>query len=295
VENNDFRIADATKSSLSPRVRFGLWFKGRAQHVRARLNYCEGDLGGCVIINTGKCPAGFLETCETVLRPYSEGDNQAYQNVSFRSGTIGWDSSNYADGDAVYNNTVYRPRYDGVNAAPRPGEGRSRAENSVFNNIIVADARDPVGNYYGYLRWVSNTDSDGICTQSFIDHNLYFPVSATKHANFSANGHVSSSLSDWQAYLTENCTNPEVRETHSRVVDPLFVDALSGDFRLQADSPARTGGRGGPWPTALGAYVTGDEVVGCTFSELCHAKGYRLPPESEAPAKVRSVVRIDAR
>lgn len=41
--------------------------------------------------------------------------------------------------------------------------------------------------------------------------------------------------------------------------DPRFVNAASGDYRLQAGSPARTAGVGG---VPVGCYQTGDEIIG---------------------------------
>lgn len=295
IENNDFRLEDPSRSCMSPKMRFGLWFKGRSQHSRVRFNYCTGDIGSCISFNTGKCPAGFEETCDPPFRPYSDGDNRAYQNVSNRSGSIGWDSNNFCDSDLIYNNTIYRPLYDGVTASPSTGPTRSRANNSVFNNLIVSRQGDSLGGYTGYVRWASTSDDDGICTQAYIDHNVYFPVDPEKRANFTANRHFASTLEQWRAYLTENCPNGNIHENHSRVVDPLFVDAEAGDFHLSATSPARNGGRGAGWPVVVGAYISGDETIGCRFDPRCSSNGAPDPPSSVTPPKVQGVCRTDAR
>ncbi len=54
-------------------------------------------------------------------------------------------------------------------------------------------------------------------------------------------------------------------DLHSIVSDPLFVSAGGtnpGDYKLLVNTPARTGGRGGVYATVLGAYITGDELIG---------------------------------
>jgi hypothetical protein len=295
IQNNDFRLHDPSKSCLDPKVRFGLWFKGRSELSRVRYNYCNGGIGGCVVFNTGKCPAGFTETCDPSFRPYSAGDNRAYQNVSDKSGSIGWDSNNFCDSDMVFNNTIYRPLYDGITASPSPGPGRSRANNSVFNNIVASRAEDRLGNYVGYLRWVSATDADGICTQEIIDFNMYHPVDPTKPANFSTNGKASSTLQAWQSFLAAKCLKTSLHEAHSRAIDPQFVDPERGDFHLQPTSPALHGGRGDVWPSVVGAYVTGTEVIGCTFDPMCHSSGDAPPPMTDPPHTVKGVHRMDAR
>ncbi len=295
VENNDFRLEDPSRSCVSPKMRFGLWFKGRSEYSRVRFNYCTGDMGACISFNTGKCPAGFEETCDPGFRPYSAGDNRAYQNVSNRSGSIGWDSNNFCDGDMLYNNTIYRPLNDGITAAPVTGPTRSRANNSMFNNLIVSRTGDSLGGYTGYLRWASTTDADGICTQAYLDHNMYYPVDPKKSANFTANKNHSSTLEQWRSILAANCSSENVRESHSRVVDPLFVDPEAGDFHLSSTSPARAGGRGGSWPVAVGAYVDGSEVIGCRFDPRCKANGAPDPKPPVTPPKVLGVIRTDAR
>ena len=53
-------------------------------------------------------------------------------------------------------------------------------------------------------------------------------------------------------------------------VDPRFVDAVNGDFRLQPESPARTlardvlnlTGQGTDAVIPAGAYISGEEVIG---------------------------------
>jgi hypothetical protein len=295
IESNDFRLEDPSRSCMSPKMRFGLWFKGRAEYSRVRFNYCTGDIGACISFNTGKCPAGFESTCDPTFLPYSAGDNRAYQNISSRSGSIGWDSNNFFDSDMVYNNTIYRPLYDGITASPSTGPTRSRANSSIFNNIILSKSSDLLGGYYGYLRWASTTDADGICTQAYIDHNVYYPVDPMKRANFTANRHFSSTLEEWRSLLGTSCANEQVRENHSRVLDPLFVNPEAGDFHLATTSPARTGGRGGSWPIVAGAYVDGTEVIGCRFDPRCSANGAPDPPPQIAPAKVQGVCRTDSR
>jgi hypothetical protein len=95
-----------------------------------------------------------------------------------------------------------------------------------------------------------------------------------------------STLAAWKAHLA-----PLDKERQSTIEDPLFVSASRNDFRLQASSPARFGGRGGEWPSVRGAYVSGNESIGCSIDPRCHAYPTDGPVGPPAPM---NVVRADS-
>lgn len=293
IENNDFIIEDYTKlydRAGDPDMRFAVWMKGISGYSEIRYNYCTGEFGGCYIVNTGKCPDGL--TCSGQSAYDSAGQNAMHHNISDRGGSIGWDSNNWSDGDYAYNNTIYRPwgSNGGISISPSTADStRGRVNHSIFNNLIVSQVGDTLGGYYGYLYLQpSYGQADQVaCLQSVIDYNMYYPVDAAKSANFRSNTVTKSSLSDWNTWLTANCANTATRETNSRTDDPGFADAAGHDFSITGGSPAASGGRGGSYPSYIGALdPDGTNVVGCTFHPKCSSYN-----ASSAPAPVSGPVR----
>jgi hypothetical protein len=310
VENNDFIVADQTKVAETPQVglRYAAWTKGRAQYAELRYNYCEGPMGSCMAVNTGACPnrpeydgppeCGLTYPecqCGDATGPESLGHNTIHHNVSYLSGGFGWEGVNYSQYDEVYNNTLVDPiRASGT---IKSGEATYRGSDdlSVFNNIYSVNLTvyPTFGTYEGFIFWRGyyGHNYDGICTNTYMDNNMYWG------ANLSApdNWHVfstlepdnsSATLTAWKSWLAATCpSNPNVRETSSRYLDPLFVNKVAKDFRLQALSPARTGGRGVGYPSYLGAIdPAGGTTIGCTFDPQCY--GY-VAPATNTRTKVR--------
>jgi hypothetical protein len=81
------------------------------------------------------------------------------------------------------------------------------------------------------------------------DHNWYFNAGAAPTA--ALNGAIHSGLAAWRT--------ASGRDASSVASDPQFVNAAAKDYRLKPTSPARTASStAGP----VGAYLTGDEVIG---------------------------------
>ena len=99
---------------------------------------------------------------------------------------------------------------------------------------------------------------------TFLDYNFYYQITRYKKSETNY-----ATLANWRTALG-GCPGAG-RECASTTDDPLFVDAGEYDYRLQAESPARTVGRtitaihGSDGETIpAGAYITGDEVIGPT-------------------------------
>ncbi len=287
IENNDF-IYKKTGDPRKP--RFAVWLKGRNERAVIRFNYAYGDFGSSFAINGDMCSAPTTYCANT--KPTGVAQNKIYQNVSDRSGGIGFDSATFGENDLIYNNTIYKPLNDAFHAAA----GNNKLVNEqVFNNIVYGDSRTDPG-YYAYVRWDGQAapTGSGVCGQSYFDNNVYYPVGANRR-NFANLQDQAVTFADWQKLLASRCSNTNVRESRSRRVDPLFVNAANRDFRLASNSPARSGGRGSGFPSVVGAYVTGSEVIGCTYASDCSASGRGVNSIDEQPTDVQGLIRADAR
>jgi hypothetical protein len=133
----------------------------------------------------------------------------------------------------IFNNTIYNPA---------PDDGiyiRSLVNTEVFNNIISGSSP--------FLRYYTGE------FPSYSDYNLFFG-SGNWNLNYTTNY---STLDLWTAATGF--------DANSIATDPLFVNtggANPVDYKLQANSPARTFGRSGNYATVMGAYITGNEIIG---------------------------------
>lgn len=155
----------------------------------------------------------------------------------------------------IINNTFYNCR-TGVNISNNLIDNA----NHLVQNNIVQDSRDYAVNFAGA---VSNLSSSRI----HFKHNLYY-----NNARFAIVYTSNHSFSSWRSTFGQDSAQPASIESN-----PLFVNASNGDFRLQSASPALGAGidyldlnRNGSTsdPVTLGAYVTGDEVIGRTSGGL---------------------------
>ena len=172
----------------------------------------------------------------------------AVQNVIRTSGSgfafIGYDT--YSPNNIVMaNNTLYDNEAGFFFKPDAAGYHNIRIYNNLVSNSNVSMQAEDISNL-------------GAVTSQ---HN-YFHAGGT-HARLN---YVTYSLSQWQSTLGKDNNSPAARSG-----DPLFVSASGGDFRLQSNSPARTGGvdiadlNGNGSTTdgiVMGAYITGSEVIG---------------------------------
>ncbi len=162
--------------------------------------------------------------------------NAAYQNVIVgcnQSLNIG--ASGVVSGTKMYNNTVYHGTGSdgGIHITETNGSGYE-----IFNNVI--SNRNP------YARLVMNQ-------VSVLDCNIYY------------NGGADFWWDEWTTpYSTLSGWNQDTGyDAHSYVEDPLFANAGGSrprDYTMNAAH--RNNGRGGTYPSVIGAYVTGQERIG---------------------------------
>jgi uncharacterized protein DUF1565 len=155
----------------------------------------------------------------------------ARNNLIYHSHTAGVSIGGYAperghtDHCTVVNNTLY----DNDTSGTGSGEFQMQwnmADNIFANNIVYAGARCLIS--------VNKSQVDKNRPPVAIDHNLYYCASGEKASTWKS---VSATTTGFDEYVQATGN-----DTHSRFLDPLFVDAAAHNFHLQSDSPAIAAG-----------------------------------------------------
>lgn len=137
-----------------------------------------------------------------------------------------------------------------------------------WNNVVVGGSFALMVTHPGSSLAKSNFDAE---------HNLYHGYGT--HSEVSGNNY---SLATWKSSFQQDQATPAAVQG-----DPLFVNASTGDYRLQSGSPAAglgrvrygVGGSNGSTVPA-GAYITGSETIGLTSGSTTP------PPPTPLPAPV---------
>ena len=155
----------------------------------------------------------------------------ARNNLIYHCNTAGVSIGGYApergrtDHCTVINNTLY----DNDTAATGSGEFQMQwnmADDTFENNIVYAGLR--------CLMTLNRSEVDKNRPTVNIDHNLYYCASGSKA---SAWKEVSASITGFDQYVQSTGN-----DSHSRFLDPHFVDTSARDFHLRSDSPAIAAG-----------------------------------------------------
>lgn len=177
-------------------------------------------------------------------------DELIYQNV-VRNCPYVFDATNAGDYSQynikLYNNTIYN---SGNGQMITVGHIRyhGRRGTEVFNNIIYnAGGGNPL-----LVRYYNSPDLEEM--PAYADYNTYY---GGGYWNLNYNDQYNyNTLSAWSAATS--------LDSHSIIANPLFINSGGTnptDYKLQSSSPAKIG-RGGEYGTVMGAYVTGDEIIG---------------------------------
>jgi len=156
----------------------------------------------------------------------------------------------------VYNNTLYKGNIGFVGAPYL----------EIFNNIIWHEVTSGDNEADSFIVYLSSTDP------GIINYNLYWGRPLLFGYRIYGGGSWYYSM-PW---------GPQGYDANSKNQNPSFVNAGSGlatGFKLNAGSPALTGGRGGSYATVMGAYITGNETIGLIPS-----------PDTTPPAAPRNLI-----
>ncbi len=175
----------------------------------------------------------------------------------------------------MYNNTFYNSTsslngesveflHMADNAENVPFGQRPCKNQVVYNNLAVMGSRGYY-QYYNTANWWN---------ESFVysDYNQFY-----NYSSWCRNYATNHSLASWRTL-----TSASGFDAHSVTSNPGFLNA-SGNFSASSDfkrSTYPTDGRGGSYPSVIGAYVTGNETIGYT------AEG--TVPEDETPPAIPS-------
>jgi hypothetical protein len=155
----------------------------------------------------------------------------ARNNLIYHSHTAGVSLGGYAperghtDHCTVVNNTLYNNDTSGTGS----GEFQMQwnmADNIFANNIVYAGSRCLIS--------VNKSRVDKNQPPVTIDHNLYYCASGARASTWAG---ASATTVGFDKYV-ETTGN----DSHSRFLDPYFVDSGAHNFHLQSDSPALAAG-----------------------------------------------------
>lgn len=180
-------------------------------------------------------------------------DSRIYGNVAWNCGICPGTESDFwapagievvsrqpftTERNLVYNNTIYGGRIGIKTCVSDPGTGLRLNDNIFKNNIVVAQTEHGLAAFEGG----DNVDHG---SGNVYEYNC-FGVEATNFIEWGADVYKST-YDAWETAYGDS--------THSIETDPLFTDALNGDFTLQATSPCIDAGAdlGATYQQGLGA------------------------------------------
>lgn len=240
---------------------------------------CGGGTSGAECANTTQC-----SNCANT----SPGGNIVRYNViSGFSDGIRTNIGNHED--TFHNNTIY----DVSSCWTAQGDPDTEYSDTAtfFNNICVASSTVG-GNYMRFGLSAANNNAL-VQGQRFINNNIYWKIGSGQRVWINgiqgpsptypqtitdANG-----ITNWTNYLAGLGGLLAGDDAASRVIDPGFTSPSTGNFSLVVGAAARTGGRGGSYPTWLGADDPNNtaDYVGCDFDPRCH--GYSGTADTTPP------------
>lgn len=179
-----------------------------------------------------------------------------YQNVFINGGAAFYRDTLDGRNFIIYNNVFYN-----VQEPLWSWSTGSIATYQFFNNIVYSSA----GTSYA----IDFNEVPGSITGGYYDYNRYY--TAGGNIVFRHNYRSYGSLSSWNSYLGTG----DGTEDHSGTGNPNFVPddgSLDGsqpsDFKRSAYPTSE--GRGGQWPSVIGAYLQSSDVIGTYGSSVSH-------------------------
>ena len=118
-------------------------------------------------------------------------------------------------------------------------------KNIVFINNIVYDTRDSYSQEWGTVTvgtYISNELYHIILRELSFDNNRYYNPKKAVHFNIAAGFNYKKEYGEGGSYSLEQWQKKFGYDLNSFEVDPLFIDAMGGDFRLQTGSPCKNMG-----------------------------------------------------
>ena len=209
----------------------------------------KGTAQSGAIFNYGVTRYSQFRQCGKAMRStflHASSLSEFYQNLiwdahpdeDFNNQRVGAEINESARNLHVYNNTIAMR----IALQSNTSDG-THANIRAYNNILMGDGTARVvnlgeANLAGASMWE-------------MDYNLYHDS-----LGWSLNGSNIATIEDWRVALGGA---GDWNANNSFLANPLFVDALTGNFHLQEGSPADGAGFGG---VPLGPFITGAEIMG---------------------------------
>lgn len=252
IENNDFRVeADYPFANGDPGVACGgterphsaMGFKNKVQGTTIDKNFVY------------VAPGARLSQCLWLSGTGSSGStgaNLAYQNIC-----VGADQAVLQElaciNDKVYNWSTYNVPlfWNGGPETPLFITGTD-----IFNNIL---------DYSTSALAMDFGSSSGVATltgQGYVNNQDYYLSAGT--LTFGDGIATYTGLPAWKVHAG-------LKETASDSLLPPYTSPATLNFHLT--NPSFMTGRGIPYSSVLGAYITGSEQIGCSSYAECHANG----------------------
>ena len=174
---------------------------------------------------------------------YSNKDSYIYQNIFISPSSANLNPNGMDGKFFIYNNDFYN-----TGADLNRWQAGSAAAIQAFNNIMYHDTPSQYNIYF-----------QALVMDFYTDYNDFYASGTTaKFFNGSLRGTM---LGAWQTFMSGTG-----QDQNSINTNPNFLNA-SGNFNLTTDfkrSLYSMNGRGGSWPSVMGAYITGSETIGLT-------------------------------
>ena len=216
--------------------------------------------------------AGFLLIMATAGSA-NVSNNSFHHNVIINTPTL-FEADSGGGPQSVYNNTFYCSSNtvqgkkvefigDAWEDGKLTGQAYAITDLNIFNNIAYNGT-------YGY--WRSTAPSGWISEWfAYCDYNQFY-----NYAYWARGYNTTYSLSTWRTASTSSGRSCDSRSTTNSA---SFVNAGGSNPSDYKRTSYPAVGRGGSYPIVMGAYVTGNEIIGCSFS------GSAPDNDSTPPAK----------
>ena len=224
------------------------------------IRKCHGEYSsGGVDIKSYETPHTVVESCTFYqcvegIRANSDSNTIAF-NVLWgcRTGIYGYGGYGAIYGNKIYNNTVVLiidkfVTPDWCNPLGRCGQGIGwdgpgvyvTDSIEIFNNIVVKEGAHQSEVDVAFLPLYAGEEGDTI----YCDYNCLWDTTGASNVEIGY-------LQDWKTFSWWQDTKKH--DANGFVSDPYFVDLANDDYALSDSSPCRTAGRGGAWPSYMGA------------------------------------------
>ncbi|OFZ21931.1 MAG: hypothetical protein A2202_04185 [Bdellovibrionales bacterium RIFOXYA1_FULL_36_14] len=177
-------------------------------------------------------------------------DIAIYQNIFNNNNTGNSDNGDITHAILTYNLNIYNNTfYKGRKGAYFSGSGALASSMTFFNNIVYEPIQNFVGWYY-----------KSPFSASYMDYNNYYRASSPQWVI------DYTTLKSFSAYQLA-CQSKLVtcdQTGHTLTTNPGFINA-SGLYNTPTDfkrASYPSNGRGGIYPSVMGAYITGNEKIG---------------------------------